>query len=118
MARPTLLDQPPAGQASADPAAAGGSRAGAAGDVEPGRAARAHWWRRRRYWVAAGAVVAVVLLAATNLAVSLHALSKPTLSAGAVNATVNAKVGAAINSLQTQPPAGEVVYKQVAPPWS
>ncbi len=60
-------------------------------------------------------VVAVVLLAATSLAVSLHALSKPTLSAGAVNATVNAKVGSAINSLQTQPPAGVLVYKQVAP---
>jgi S1-C subfamily serine protease len=56
-----------------------------------------------------------VLLAATSLAVSLHALSKPTLSAGAVNGIVNSKVSSALNSLQTQPPAGVVVYNQVAP---
>jgi S1-C subfamily serine protease len=56
-----------------------------------------------------------VLLAATSLAISLHALSKPTLNTGAVNGIVNSKVGSAVNSLQTQPPVGVVVYNQVAP---
>src|SRR5262249_20833407 len=69
------------------------------------------WWARR-YWVGA---IAVLLVAAISLAVSLHALSKPTLSAGAVNGIVNSKVNSAVNSLQTQPPAGVVVYNQVAP---
>ena len=73
------------------------------------------WWRRR-YWVAAGVVVAVVLLAATSLAVSLHALSKPTLSAGAVNATVNSEGWQCRSTAsRSQPPAGVVVYNQVAP---
>ena len=57
----------------------------------------------------------MVLLAATSLAVSLLALSKPTLSPGAVNGIVGSKVGSAVNSLQSQPPAGVVVYNQVAP---
>jgi S1-C subfamily serine protease len=107
VARPTVLDQPLGGPAPAGPAEGVGSAAQAEGGARPPR----RWWARR-YWVAAAAVV---LLAATSLVVSLHALSKPTLSAGAVNATVNSKVGSAINSLQTQPPTGEVVYNQVAP---
>jgi S1-C subfamily serine protease len=59
--------------------------------------------------------VVAVLLGATSLAVSLHALSKPTVSAGAVNAAINSKIGSAVNSLQTQPPAGVAVYNQIAP---
>jgi S1-C subfamily serine protease len=93
----------------------GRSSAQTADDRRPQRATWAGGWWRRRYWFAATAVVAAVLLAAASLAVSLHALSKPTLSAGAVNATVNSKVGSAVNSLQSQPPAGVVVYNQVAP---
>jgi S1-C subfamily serine protease len=93
----------------------GRSSAQTADDRRPQRVTWAGGWWRRRYWFAATAVVAAVLLAAASLAVSLHALSKPTLSAGAVNATVNSKVGSAVNSLQSQPPAGVVVYNQVAP---
>jgi S1-C subfamily serine protease len=110
MTRPTLLDQPSAGPLPPGRPEADGS------DAEtPGGDARLGWARRwwaRRYWV--GAAV-VVLLAATSLAVSLHALSKPTISQGAVNGMVNSKVSSAVNSLQTQPPAGVVIYNQVAP---
>ncbi len=115
MARSTLFDQHPAGPAPPGPAE--WDDPAPRPQMTAGRSASAWaggWWRRR-YWFAAAAVVAAVLLAATSLAVSLHALSKPTLSAGAVNATVNSKVGSAVNSLQSQPPAGVVVYNQVAP---
>jgi S1-C subfamily serine protease len=108
MTRPTLLDQPSEpGLAPTGHAAPGGPDSQHQG---PGR-----WWWARRYRVAAIAAAALLLLAATSLVVSLHALSKPTLSQNAVNGIVNSKVSSAINNLQAQPPAGVVVYNRLAP---
>jgi S1-C subfamily serine protease len=55
------------------------------------------------------------LLAAISLVGSLLALSKPTLSPGSVNGIVGSRVSSAVNNLGAQPPAGAVVYNQVAP---
>jgi S1-C subfamily serine protease len=113
MTRPTLLDQASAGLVPTGHAEAAGSDAETPGDdIRPGSVGLGRRWWARRYWV--GAAV-VVLLAATSLAVSVRALSKPTLSPGAVNGMVNSRISSAIDSLQTQPPAGVVVYNQVAP---
>ncbi len=115
MTSPTLLDQPSAGHPPGGPAESLGPDAPAAeGEARPGRAGWARRWWGRRYWVGAAALVLLVL-AATSLVVSVRALSKPTLSRGTVNGIVDSKVRSAVNNLQTQPPAGVVVYNQVAP---
>jgi S1-C subfamily serine protease len=113
MTRPGLVDRTSAAQAPTGPGELGGSDARTAGgDAGPGGAGWAQRWWARRYWVGAAALV---VLTAISLAVSVRALSKPTLSEGAVNRMIDSKIGSAVNNLQAQPPAGVVVYNQVAP---
>ena len=79
-----------------------------AGSEPPARPRR---WLR---WWPAGIVVALVCaaLVATNLRTS----SRPAPSEADVNAIVDDKVGAALEALQAQPPAGVTVYEAIVPP--
>jgi S1-C subfamily serine protease len=113
MTRPTLVDRTPAAHApTGDAQLEEPDARTAGGGTKPRGSDWARRWWGRRYWVGAAALV---LLTAISLAVSVRALSKPTLSQGAVNRMIDAKVGSAVNGLQTQPPPGVAVYNQVAP---
>ncbi|MGH9225488.1 MAG: S1C family serine protease [Acidimicrobiales bacterium] len=67
----------------------------------------------KAWWLAAAAIV---LVGAGLVAVDQRATSRPATSAADVNGIVDAKVGEAIEALQSQPPAGVTVYEAIRPP--